>query len=322
MGIVFASGAEHGLGINAEEINGTVASQTTFKKTGNYGYQIGSGSGTAISYWTIPLPVANEYYVGLWMRRGGTGLENRQFVGFDDFRIGNTIEIAPNIHRFQALNVFPVVATGSLPSQAGVFEHLQVHVLIDGANSRIRTRLHGILDIDWTGNLGSSPLTSLKLNIRNDAQTFFDDIVVRDDTWPGDVRIVGLLPTADTAQKDWTPDTGSVNFSRVNNNSDASYVSSSINGHKDLYELADWSNSGLTPVALTHWLRARKETADVQGIKLLLKSGATESATPKIDILAAGYRNYFRTHHQDPNTSAAWTSAAIDALQIGQEYVD
>ena len=321
MGIVYANGFESGISpFKSDDKSGAGTNTlTVVRKTGSLAYSVGS-SLSAQAF--IRLVANDEYYFGAWVYPRITDSVAQTI------RFNNTT--GPGIRRngnsWQAVSTGTTVV-GSAPDGLHVretWEHIQIWCKLAGASSRIVVKIAGVIRIDWTGTLSSTNLTDIVFSSGGGGSPalVFDDVVIRDDTWPGDVRIIGLPVNGDTAQKDWTPDTGSVNFSRVNNNSDASYVSADTNGHKDLYDVSDWSNSGLTAMAITHWLRARKETADEQGVKMVLKSGATEVATDKIDLITNYDGLEYAVYDQDPNTFAAWTPAAIDALQIGQEYVD
>jgi hypothetical protein len=61
---------------------------------------------------------------------------------------------------------------------------------------------------------------------------------------------------------------------------------------------------------------AGSRTAAVQ-----LKSGATTVASPTLTLTTSGWQWAWRMDLTDPNTSAAWTAAAVNAAQIGPTVV-
>lgn len=147
-----------------------------------------------------------------------------------------------------------------------------------------------------------------------------DDITIRDDQFPGDVRYDALVPNGDdTAQ--WTPSTGVDNYALVDEvpASDSDYNESSSDGDQDLYDMSDWDDTEKTPVAVVHWVRAFKDSAEDQKVIHLLQSGVTlESSAAKAILTSARYSH--EIHMQDPNAGpGAWTDAAIDALLTGVE---
>lgn len=139
----------------------------------------------------------------------------------------------------------------------------------------------------------------------------------------GECRVETVRPTADTAQKDWTPSSGTTNFSRVNEatvDGDTSYISSATPGQIDLYDFADLSSAPSTIHAVQTTVIARKDDATARTIRSKVKSGATtgNGVTTGLGTSYTPIRDIFTT---DPNTSAAWTGANFNAAQVGVEEV-
>jgi hypothetical protein len=103
-------------------------------------------------------------------------------------------------------------------------------------------------------------------------------------------------------------------------NGDTDYVASGTVGDLDLYDVADL---GVTPdsiQAVQVTLCARKDDAASREVRCTVKSGAaTANGAPH--ALTAGYVYYRDIFETDPDTSAAWTSGGIIALQIGPQVV-
>ena len=161
----------------------------------------------------------------------------------------------------------------------------------------------------------------------NRVDVWLDDIVIADDLggqnddFLGDLRISTLVPASDTDQKDWSPSSGSNNFSRINEippNDDTSWVASATPGDRDLYAIAQL---GMTPLAirgLQQTALARKDDAGDRALSLVLASAATVAvASPA--ILGLSYAFVEAIHEQDPATGEVWTPAAVDAVQAGLE---
>jgi hypothetical protein len=132
-----------------------------------------------------------------------------------------------------------------------------------------------------------------------------------------------IRPSADTAQKDWTPSTGTTNFNMVNEtieNQDTNYVAAGTVGNKDLYDVTDLSFSPSVVRAVQTLLFARKDDATTRSIRNNLKSGAT-TANGTTRAMGATYAMFTDLYATDPNTSAAWTGTAVNAAQLGIEVV-
>jgi hypothetical protein len=139
----------------------------------------------------------------------------------------------------------------------------------------------------------------------------------------GECRVETVRPSADTAQKDWTPNSGTANFSRVNEatvDGDTSYVSSSTPGQIDLYDFTDLASAPATIHAVQTTIIARKDDAATRTVRSKVKSSSTtgNGATTALSTSFASIRDIFVT---DPNTSAAWTGLTFNAAQMGMEEV-
>jgi hypothetical protein len=256
-----------------------------------------------------------ELYVGAWWN-SVTSANGR-------FRVGANINVRIVSNRLALYRDNTLLATGTAVVNLGTYYNLQMFVKANATTGRVILRVDGLEDIDFTGNTGSGALTFVGIQDSGSGsgvRVAVDNVIVRDDDWPGDVRFVGLNPNADTLTKDWTPQTGTDNFAMVNNASDASYVETDGDGDRDLYEVANWSGAGLTPVTVVQWVRARKETADNQQVKALLVSGATES-DETFDLLTSYDGMEGIIYENDPDTTALWTNGGINGITIGQEAI-
>jgi hypothetical protein len=96
------------------------------------------------------------------------------------------------------------------------------------------------------------------------------------------------------------------------------YLSDGTVNDFDLYNLEtlNYTPAGILGVMLRTFVA--KSDAGGRGIKIAGKSGATSFATPEYFPLTA-YSEYDVFYGNDPNTSAAWSVSAVNALQVGPE---
>jgi hypothetical protein len=135
----------------------------------------------------------------------------------------------------------------------------------------------------------------------------------------GESRVETLRPAADTATKNWTPNSGTTNFSRVNElvcDGDTSFVSATAVATADLYTVGALSSTPANIYAVQLTAFSYKTDATTRAINLVAKSGATSSPGGNLP-LPASYAKFERVLEIDPNTGASWTAAAVNALQIG-----
>lgn len=154
----------------------------------------------------------------------------------------------------------------------------------------------------------------------------YDDIVVNDtlgtanNARAGDGRVVLLLPTAAGSSTQFTrggTDTGA-NYSQVNElpPSMAQYVGSNTVGNRDLYTLADVPVAVQSINVVEALLLVQNSDAGGGSIAPTIKSGAaTNEVTPIGLSTSPGY--VVGRWETDPNTTAAWTIAAVNAAEVG-----
>jgi hypothetical protein len=177
-------------------------------------------------------------------------------------------------------------------------------------------------------NTGSADIDTLYLchngGSNNGLDYDLDDMYVTDtSTRIGESRVDTLRPSADTAQKDWTPNSGANNYSRVGDTTydgDTSYIGASTVGNKDLYDCTDLPVTPASVYAVQVSMAARKDDAATRQVRTNLKSGsATQNGTTQ--GMSATYQIFSDIYETDPNTSAAWTASAVNAAQVGVEVV-
>ena len=100
-----------------------------------------------------------------------------------------------------------------------------------------------------------------------------------------------------------------------------SYVSDNVAGHADLYGIGTIAATPASIVAVTTRGYAQKSDAGNRTLAVQIKSGSTTVASPTLVLSPSGFQWAWRTDLVDPNTSAAWTAAAVDAAQIGPTVV-
>jgi hypothetical protein len=174
---------------------------------------------------------------------------------------------------------------------------------------------------------GSHVIDGMSAQAASGQTIWLDDIYICDGSgsslndFLGPVRSRTLLPTAN-ASVAMTPNTGA-NWDAVNDTTpddDTTYVSAATAPLTDRYTLADLPPEASIIRAVRSIYRARKEDAATVELRSVLLSGATETtgAARALDTAYAYYTDYFPT---DPNTAAAWTPAAVDALTAGVRRV-
>lgn len=154
--------------------------------------------------------------------------------------------------------------------------------------------------------------------MRNTVTGYIDDLYVLDSaTTLGERRIETIRPSADPVSKTWSPDTGTVEFSRINDTTvnTASYIQASTVGNLDLFDTVDLSGSPPNIDAVMITAYATKSDAGTRNIGLVGDVGGTQLQSPDIGLTASYFRyNYLMVNKPG---GGSWDTASVNSLKIG-----
>lgn len=215
----------------------------------------------------------------------------------------------------------------------GSWVYLEAKVVIHDSAGSVSIRKDGveILSVSSvdTMNGGTGVITNFGVyNQEFSGSELIDDLYIADTTgavnndFLGDVRVVTLRPDGAGDSTQFTPSAGA-NYECVDDDqvdSDTTYVESSTVGQKDLYALGAL---GLTPssiFAVQVSAYARKDDSGVRTARVITKSGTTTENGDET-TLGTTYTGVMDLMELNPDDSAAWELADINALQAGIEVV-
>jgi hypothetical protein len=172
-----------------------------------------------------------------------------------------------------------------------------------------------------TGNATFAPNMDLDDIIFWDAQSTDANGLADIHDFIGDSRLLWVLPTGAGTTTQFAPSAGS-NFSCVNEaapDGDTSFVSDATVGDIDTYPVADLPAgiTGVKSMAVCHF--AKKSDASARSIVAEIRSGGTNYVHATPVFLGTNYLYDFSNWGSDPSTSAAWTIAGINAIEVGQK---
>lgn len=133
----------------------------------------------------------------------------------------------------------------------------------------------------------------------------------------GDSRVDTLTLTADSSPQDWVPDTGNA-WERLNQ--DAGYISANTANATSIFAANNISHNP----SIIHGVQinglAYKSDAGNREAAMVLKSGANTSVGASL-ALSTDTLLIRNPHIVDPNTGAAFTKAAVNAMEVGVKVV-
>lgn len=208
--------------------------------------------------------------------------------------------------------------------------YVEFEVVISDTVGRVTVYVNGTQVLNLTNQDTKNGTTTTADNIIFQDGTatahgtyWYDDFYLTDTgTKLGESRVETLYPNADTAVKQWTPLTGTDNYAMVDEaqcDGDATYVYASA-AATDNYDFGNLSDNPTAVRAVQAVTFAKKTDTATRNIYLQTKSGATTSDGTAQALLST-YTRFNRIMETDPNTSAAWTYTAVNAVQGGPKIL-
>lgn len=205
----------------------------------------------------------------------------------------------------------------------GTWYYVEIEATLNASTGTLHLYLGGT---DVSGALtglntgGGAGLIQFRLFGGGNVTQYRDDVYVFAGaaTRRGESRIETLRPASDNTAA-WTPNSGSNNFSRVNEavvDGDTSYVQTATIGARDLYTIGGLSSTPANIWAVNVVSFAEKTDATARSVYNSIKSGLT-SDDGTANPLLSSYSRFDAIRNTDPNTSAAWTASGVNNLLIG-----
>ena len=320
-------------------------SQCTFgpapRFPGGQALQLGNTSVTAGNVFTAQFTNSQTLFVNMNIISGGNAHVNggtTQTVGFTlrdttaNIQCGVFLRNGGDFVLTSGGIGTTVLATSSvLMPLANQWAHIQVKIFISNTAGTVELRLNEATSASWSAT---------GLNTRNGSANFFanvvhltsnsaagessDDFYVFNDqgaapnNFQGDVHAVRQFPTSDVAIS-WARNTGPNNCLAVDDpteDGDATYVATLTVNATDTYGMTALSPTPTQIVAVQTKYCARMDDAGPHTMNAQLTSGGTTVNLPTMNVLST-YSYVSQAYAQDPNTSAAWTPTAVNALLTG-----
>lgn len=189
----------------------------------------------------------------------------------------------------------------------------------------IRNGLDTVLSLTNQDTRNGTPTTidnlhvGVTTSVNGGGPTYELDDLICSNTFDGALgeRIETLFATSDGGTLNFVPSTGTSHFALVDevpvNITD--YLSGSVVGDIDLLGLGNLSSTPSAIREVNIITFAQKTDATVRAINNGVKSGVTIANGPNLS-LAVGFAKYQNPIALDPNTGAAWTPAAVNALEL------
>lgn len=158
-----------------------------------------------------------------------------------------------------------------------------------------------------------------------DTDLYYEDFYLTDGVRiGGNPLCISLHPTSDGGVNVWTALSGTDEFAMVDDGTsdgDTTYNQTSTVGDESRHGCEDLPSYITDVLAVGALAVLRKTDATAREARVLLNSGGTESLGTTITLTTSYAGSRIAVLETDPNTSAAWTVANVNAVEVGYEVV-
>jgi len=223
--------------------------------------------------------------------------------------------------------------------KANTWQHIEFKVLLHESAGTYEVRVNQVNVLSDSGVDTQSGLATIgKLELSGalySGYMCYDDMFILDgsggknDDFRRDCRVDTLLSNGAGTYTDFAPSAGA-NWENVDDpdglggigggdiDSDTTHNESKTVGHKDTYNLDNIVALGTTIYGVAANSCVRKTDAGIKYFKQLTKAGATEDLSAEI-AATDNFQIYQKPMDVNPDDSAAWEEADVNALESGVE---
>lgn len=217
---------------------------------------------------------------------------------------------------------------GTLIDYGGVIStykwiYVEVQYTIDNSSGICNVKLDGEQVISFSGDtqaLGVATVNNLTLRNRIGSTSYWDDIVICDDDWPGNGGNVVLVPDGNGTTASWTASSGNA-WECVDeipySTADYIYADGSVSGTKHLFTYDNLSSTPDSIRAVGLCMPTATAEPGLGVVRPVMKYGSTTANGPAYYLsVTPKWVDYYRT--TDPDSSA-WTETSVNGLEGGPE---
>jgi len=238
-----------------------------------------------------------------------------------------------------------ILGNGTIPLLSDAWTVVEIHLVISDTVGVVQAKVDGILDIDLSGQdtnhaSASVDVASIGLGLPVGGTVsypayslYFDDFILHDtigsvaNSWPGQAGVHKLNPTGVGNYTQWTK-TGASNDADVDDlnsyggtiDSDTTRLSHAVVGERASVTLSDTTAAG-TVGGVQIVTFAKQSEAGSNNLGSFVRISTTDYDQTAYTPDSAAYNPHSDILTTNPATSAAWATAALDALEIGWKVV-
>jgi hypothetical protein len=302
---------------------------TSVVRTGNYSIKVSVAGTTRHLYQAVPGAV--EQYARVYVNISNISVAGHFFL----MTTANAIRAALRINTDRTISLIDVnssvIGVGSTVLNFDNWHRVEFRAKVDTATTgSAEVRIDGTTEFtNTTANFGVQNLDRVYVGspggILGTYSIYFDDFAINNSQFPGEGRVVRLIPAGDdTAQFDnpvtsvlhWQ-NAAAIPFQDTNYNYHASTAAAT-----DLYDLTTASTAGITSndtinTVFSIW-RLKRDTGGTSTHQSAYKINGTQINTTR--VLGTGFDNYTEIYDTVPSVGGAWTTTLLDTFKLGARH--
>jgi hypothetical protein len=348
MGRLWTCGAETGLlaecGVQVGRVNCSVSNAQV--RSGAYSIYMAPGNGTEVGLGGrgFDYPATQEIFWRVAVHFTGAIVNyESMFIAFTDASGATHLTLTLKAGTSLIFNLKrgtyngTLLATGPTTFDSNTWYLLEGRVKIDDLDGIFQLKVNGseALEFDFAGdtrNAGNDSTTRMIVGQQHQPASstepgiYFDDLAIADDGWIGDGAVLLLRPTGNGASSQWTgSDNDQVdNYALVDEvpPATADYVKTLDADQVDTYALGNVPVQYNAVRLVQPISYAALNVAGVGSLKGVLRCSDGDHEDVAATSLGTSYA-FIRgdIYYVDPADSQPWTTARVDALEVGVKSV-
>ena len=230
---------------------------------------------------------------------------------------------SPSTGKLSARRGTTLLGTGTAVLSINTWYCIEVYYSVHDSTGAVTVKVNGTTDIALTnqdtkngGTTGQPDNLKVTFDYVGNVAYYFDDLCISD-AWPGQHGIYVLLPTGAGSSAGWAASAGDA-YACVNDDDFTDYISDDTTSDKHDFALADLSITPDSLGAVQAVAVAKLNAAGSGSMRVYIDSAGTAGNGADVG-LSTSAQNVRAVFALDPNGSAAWAAAAINALKLGVE---
>jgi hypothetical protein len=210
-----------------------------------------------------------------------------------------------------------VYITSAAPSSA--LEVYDVRVIISASGS-ISFYRNSVLVGTFSGNTAAlfTSVSSVRFGVTATAVPIgISEVIIANEDTRG-MNVCTLLPNGSGTTSQWT---GAYTDISGTTYGDTTFISDSTNGDVSTFAASDLPSTSYDVIALSINARASIGTSGPQNMQLALRTNSVNYFSGNVSGLSTAFGPVSNIWAVSPDTSAAWTPANINALEIGVKAI-